>query len=167
MIPVFRPSCGEEEIQLVTEVLRSGWWGLGPKTKKFEDDFARFVGAGHAVALNSATAALELGLHVLGIKDREVITTSMTFVSTNHAVIHNGGTPVFADIQPDTLNIDPDDIERKLTDRTGAIVVVHYGGHPCDLDRIRALAAARRIPVLEDAAHACGSSEEHTSELQS
>jgi perosamine synthetase len=158
MIPVFRPSCGDEEIALVTEVLRSGWWGLGPKTKAFEDAFAQYVHAKHAVALNSATAALELGFNVLGIKGREVITTSMTFVSTNHAIIHNGGTPVFADIQPDTLNIDPDDIERKLTSNTGAIVVVHYGGHPCELDRIRALAGSRGIPVLEDAAHACGAS---------
>jgi len=156
MIPVFRPSCGEEEIRLVTEVLRSGWWGLGPKTKAFEDEFARYVGAGHAVALNSATAALHLGLRALGVEGREVITPSMTFVSTNHEIIHNQATPVFADIQPDTLNIDPDDIERKITPRTAAIVVVHYGGHPCDLDRIRAIAAARRIPVLEDAAHACG-----------
>jgi perosamine synthetase len=156
MIPVFRPSCGEEEIQLVTEVLRSGWWGLGPKTKAFEDEFAKFVHAGHAVALNSATAALHLGLRALGVEGQEVITTSMTFVSTNHAIIYNNATPVFADIQPDTLNIDPDDIERRLTPKTAAIIVVHYGGHPVELDRIRALAEARRIPVLEDAAHACG-----------
>ena len=156
MIPVFRPSCGEEEIQLVTEVLRSGWWGLGPKTKAFEDQFARYVHASHASALNSATAALHLGLRALGIEGREVITTSMTFVSTNHAIVYNNATPVFADIQADTLNLDPDDIERRITPRTAAIIVVHYGGHPCDMDRIRAMAEARRIPVLEDAAHACG-----------
>ena len=156
MIPVFRPSCGEEEIALVTEVLRSGWWGLGPKTKAFEDEFARYVHARHAVGLNSATAALHLGLRALGIEGREVITTSLTFVSTNHAIVHNNAVPVFADIQDDTLNIDPDEIERKITAKTAAIIVVHYGGHPCDLDRIRAIAAARRLPVLEDAAHACG-----------
>jgi perosamine synthetase len=156
MIPVFRPTCGDEEIRQVTEVLRSGWWGLGPKTKAFEDAFGRYVGASDAVALNSATAGLHLGLRALGVEGREVIAPSMTFVSTNHEIIHNQATPVFADIEPDTLNIDPDDIERKITPRTAAIVVVHYGGHPCDLDRIRAIAAARRIPVLEDAAHACG-----------
>jgi perosamine synthetase len=156
MIPVFRPSCGEEEIRLVTEVLRSGWWGLGPKTQAFEEAFARYVHARHAVALNSATAGLQLGLRALGIEGREVISPSLTFVSTNHEIIHNGATPVFADVQPDTLNIDPDDIERKITPRTAAIVVVHYGGHPCDLDRVRAIAGAHRIPVLEDAAHACG-----------
>jgi perosamine synthetase len=156
MIPVFRPTCGDEEIRLVTEVLRSGWWGLGPKTKAFEDAFAEYVHAPHAVALNSATAALHLGLRALGVEGREVITTSMTFVSTNHEIVHNQATPVFADIEPDTLNIDPVDIERKITPRTAAILVVHYGGHPCDLDRIREIAAARRIPVIEDAAHACG-----------
>jgi perosamine synthetase len=156
MIPVFRPSCGEEEVRLVTEVLRSGWWGLGPKTKQFEDEFAKFVHAAHAVALNSATAALHLGLRAFGIEGKEVITTSMTFVSTNHAIIYNNAVPVFADIEPDTLNIDPVEIERRITPRTGAIIVVHYGGHPCDLDRIRAIAAKRRLPVLEDAAHACG-----------
>jgi perosamine synthetase len=156
MIPVFRPTCGDEEIRLVTEVLRSGWWGLGPKTKAFEDAFAHYVGARHAVGLNSATAALHLGLRALGVAGREVVTPSLTFVSTNHEIIHNDATPVFADIQPDTLNIDPDDIERKITTRTAAIIVVHYGGHPCDLDRIQAIAAARNIPILEDAAHACG-----------
>jgi perosamine synthetase len=156
MIPVFRPSCSEEEIRLVTEVLRSGWWGLGPRTKAFEDAFAAYVHARHGVALNSATAGLHLGLRALGIEGREVITPSMTFVSTNHTIIHNNAVPVFADIQADTLNIDPDDVERKITKKTAAIIAVHYGGHPCDLDRIRAIAAAHTLPVLEDAAHACG-----------
>ena len=156
MIPVFRPSVGEEEIAAVAEVLRSGWWGLGPKTKEFEDEFARYIGANHVVGLNSATAALHLALNVLGVQGGEVITTPMTFISTNHAILYNDATPVFADICADTLNIDVDDIERKITPRTKAIMMVHYGGHPCDLDEIHALARPRGIKVVEDAAHACG-----------
>jgi perosamine synthetase len=142
----------------VTEVLKSGWWGLGPKTQEFENQFAQYVNARYAVAMNSATAALHLGLAVLGVEGKEVITTSMTFVSSNHAILYNKAIPVFADIEPDTLNIDPEDIARKVTNKTGAILVVHYGGHACDMDRVRSIADAYRIPVLEDAAHACGSS---------
>jgi perosamine synthetase len=156
MIPIFRPTCGDEEIQAVTEVLRSGWWGLGPKTLDFENKFAQYVSAKHAVAMNSATAALHLALKVLAVEGKEVVTTSMTFVSTNHAILYNGAIPVFADIEPDTLNIDPADVARKISPRTGAIVVVHYGGHACDMDQIRSVSDAYGIPVLEDAAHACG-----------
>lgn len=155
-IPVFTPFHGEEEIEAVAEVIRSGWWGLGPKTAEFEKRFAAFVGAPHAVAVNSATAALHLALLVAGVEGGEVISTSMTFVSTNHAILYNRATPVFADVQTDTLNIDPDDIERKITPKTRAIVVVDYGGHPCDLDRIHAIAAQHNLVVVEDAAHAAG-----------
>jgi perosamine synthetase len=155
-IQVFKPAYGEEEVEAVAEVIRSGWWGQGPKTAQFEKEFAEFVGAPFAVSVNSATAALHLALMVLDIKDAEVITTSMTFVSSNHAILYNGGIPVFADIDPDTLCIDPDDIERKITPRTKAIMVVHYGGHPADLDRIYAIARAHNLTVVEDAAHAAG-----------
>ncbi|MDH7556573.1 MAG: DegT/DnrJ/EryC1/StrS family aminotransferase [Candidatus Methanosuratincola sp.] len=156
MIPVFRPTVGDEEIAAVSEVLRSGWWGLGPKTKEFETEFAKYVGANYAVGLNSATAALHLALKVIGVEGGEVITTPMTFISTNHAILYNNAIPVFADIEEDTLNIDVRDIERKITPRTKAIMVVHYGGHPCDLDEILALARSKGIKVVEDAAHACG-----------
>lgn len=157
-IPVFTPYHGEEEIQAVAEVIRSGWWGQGPKTAELEKRFAAFVGAPMSVAVNSATAALHLALRVAGIGEGdEVITTPMTFVSTNHAILYNDGVPVFADIQADTLNIDPDDIERKITPRTKAIIVVHYGGLPADLDRIHEIAAAHKLIVVEDAAHAAGS----------
>ena len=156
-IPVFRPFHGEEEIEAVAEVLRSGWWGQGPKTAEFEKQFAEFVGAPLAVSVNSATAALHLALKVADVEGHEVITTPMTFVSTNHAILYNDATPVFADIQADTLNIDPDDIERKITPKTRAIVVVDYGGHPADLDRIFEIAAAHNLIVVEDAAHAAGS----------
>jgi perosamine synthetase len=157
MIPVFRPSCSDAEIAAVTEALRSGWWGIGPKTAEFEKAFAHYLGVPESVGLNSATAALHLALKVLGVEGGEVITTPMTFISTNHAILYNGATPVFCDVEPDTLNIDPAWIERSLTPRTKAIMVVHYGGHPVDLDAIRGLAGARGIPVVEDAAHACGS----------
>lgn len=155
-ISLFKPYHGEEEIEAVAAVLRSGWWGQGPKTVEFEQKFAEFVGAPLAVSLNSATAALHLSLKVAGVEGGEVITTPMTFVSTNHAILLNDAVPVFADIEPDTLNIDPDDIARKITPRTRAILVVHYGGHPADLDRIHALAEQHGLVVLEDAAHAAG-----------
>ena len=156
LIPVFRPWYDEAEVSAVTEVLKSGWIGMGPKTGEFEKRFASYIGTSHAVALNSATAALHLGLMILNIIGGEVITTSMTFVSTNHAILYNGGIPVFADIEPDTLNIDIKSIERNLSDRTRAIIVVHYGGHACNMDPILDLARQHKIPVLEDAAHGCG-----------
>lgn len=159
MIPVFRPSVSDAEVEAVADVLRSGWWGLGPKTREFEEKFAQYVGAKHAIALNSGTAALHLALRVPSIgRGDEVITTPMTFVSTNHAILYNNATPVFADIEEDTLNIDPTDIERKITPKTKAIIMVHYGGHPCDIDEIHELAKDRGggIKVIEDAAHACG-----------
>ncbi len=157
VIPVFRPWYDEAELLAVKEVLESGWIGLGPKTSEFEARFARYIGVPYATALNSATAALHLGLAVLNVTGGEVITTSMTFVSTNHAILYNQAEPVFADIEPDTLNIDPESIRRNLTPRTRAIIVVHYGGHACDMDPILDLAEERRIPVLEDVAHGCGS----------
>lgn len=136
--------------------MRSGWWGLGPKTKAFELAFAEFVGARHAVGLNSCTAALHLALKVAEVEGGEVITTPITFVSSNAAILYNNAVPVFADIEPDTLNISVADIERRITPKTKAIMVVHYGGHPVDLDEIHELAKPRGIRVVEDAAHAAG-----------
>jgi len=155
-IPVFRPFHTEEEIEAVAGVIRSGWWGQGPKTAELERCFAEFTGAPRAVALNSATAALHLALRVAGVEGGEVITTPMTFISTNHAILLNNAIPVFADIQPDTLNIDPDDVARKVTPRTRAIIAVDYGGHPADLDRLHEIAAAHDLILIEDAAHAAG-----------
>ena len=156
MIPVFRPCYGEEELEALREPFQSGWIGLGPKTQEFEERFADFLGVPHAVAVNSATAALHLALKLADVRGVEVITTPMTFVSTNHAILYNGGIPVFADIQPDTLNIDPEDVRRKVTPRTRAIMVVHYGGHACEMDKILAIAREHGLRVIEDAAHACG-----------
>jgi perosamine synthetase len=147
---------GEEEVRAVSEVLKSGWIGLGPKTKEFEDRFAKYVGAEYAVGVNSCTASLHLALKVMDVEGGEVITTPLTFISTNHAILYNRATPVFADVEEDTLNISPKEIEKIITKKTKAILVVHYGGHPCDMDAILGLAESRGIRVVEDAAHACG-----------
>lgn len=156
MIPVFRPSMGNEEAKAVEEVLKSGWVGLGPRTKEFEEKFAQYVGVEYAIGVNSCTAALHLALKVMDVEGSEVITTPMTFISTNHAILYNNAIPVFADIEEDTLNIRVDEIEKLITSRTRAILVVHYGGHPCDMDPILKIARAKNIKVIEDAAHATG-----------
>jgi len=156
MIPVFRPSMGDAEIQAVGEVIKSGWIGLGPKTKEFEDKFAAYIGCKYAVAVNSATAALHLALMVLKVEGGEVITTPMTFVSSNHAILYNNAVPVFCDIEPDTLNIDASKIEALITPKTKAIIVVHYGGYSVDMDRVMDIAKRHNLAVVEDAAHACG-----------
>ncbi|NOU90927.1 aminotransferase class I/II-fold pyridoxal phosphate-dependent enzyme [Paenibacillus sp. LMG 31460] len=156
-IPVLQPSIGQEEIDAVVEVMRSGWLGLGPKTEQFEQEFAKYVGSRFMVALNSGTAALHLALEVLNIgPGDEVIVPPITFISTIHAVSYVGATPVFADVETDTMNISVQDIERKITNKTKAIIVVHLAGHPCDMDAIQALADSKGIKVIEDAAHACG-----------
>ncbi|GBF77508.1 pyridoxal-5'-phosphate-dependent protein [Paenibacillus sp. 598K] len=156
-IPVLQPSIGQEEIDAVAEVMRSGWLGLGPKTEQFEQEFAASVGSRFAAALNSGTAALHLALDILRVgPGDEVIVPSMTFISTVHAVRYVGADPVFADIEGDSLNLSVADIERKITPRTKAVIVVHMGGHPCDMDAIHKLAAHHGIHVVEDAAHACG-----------
>jgi perosamine synthetase len=155
-IPVFRPSYGEEEFQAVREVMASGWVGLGPKTAEFERAFAAYMGVPHAVALNSGTAALHLAMAMAGVEGREVITTPLTFVSTNHAILYCGGTPVFADVEEDTGNIDPESVRGLVTPLTRAIVCVHYGGRPCNMDALEAIAREHNLLLIEDAAHACG-----------
>jgi perosamine synthetase len=157
VIPVFKPSLDHEEYEALREPMEKGFLGLGPKTKEFEEKFAAYCGASHAVGVNSGTSALHLGFAVLGITGGEVVTTSLTYVATNHAILYCGGVPVFADIEPDTGNIRLDEIERCITPRTKAICVVHYGGHPCDMDPILELAERHNLPVLQDSAHACGS----------
>jgi perosamine synthetase len=147
---------GDEEIKEVGEVIKSGWIGLGPKTAEFEKKFADFIGTKYAVGVNSCTAALHLAIMGLGINSGEVITTPMTFVSTSHAILYNNAIPVFADIERDTLNINVTEIEKKITDRTKAILLVHYGGHPCEMDEILDLAERHNLYVIEDCAHACG-----------
>ena len=156
-LPFARPSIGEEEIAEVADTLRSGWITTGPKVERFAAAFAEYVGARHAVPVSSATAGLHVALLALGISPGdEVVTTPMTFVATLNTIVHCGARPVLADIDAATLNVRVEEIERRLTPRTRAIVPVHYVGQPVDLDPILELAASRGIPVLEDAAHAVG-----------
>jgi len=156
-LPFARPSIGDEEIAELIDTLKSGWITTGPKVEKFTAAFCEYVGGRYGVPVSSATAGLHVALLALGIgPGDEVITTPMTFVATLNTIVHCGAVPVLADIDAATLNIRVEEIEKKLTPRTRAIVPVHYVGQPVDLDPILELAAARRIAVLEDAAHAVG-----------
>ena len=155
-IPFHRPSIGDEEINEVADTLRSGWLTTGPRAARFEREFSEYVGALYAVGVNSATAALHLALAGLEIvPGDEVITTPMTFCATVQAVLHVGATPVLADIGSDG-NIDPEEVEKRITDRTRAIIPVHLAGLPCEMKAIWELARQRNIHVIEDAAHAAG-----------
>jgi dTDP-4-amino-4,6-dideoxygalactose transaminase len=156
-LPFSIPTIEEEEIREVVDSLQSGWITTGPKVKRFEDDFKSYVGAPFAVPLSSATAGLHLALIAMGIKPGdEVITTPMTFAATVNVMIHVGAVPVLADIEPGTLNIDVQRVREKITERTKAIVPVHFAGLPCDMDAIFSLAGEFSLKVLEDAAHAVG-----------
>jgi perosamine synthetase len=157
LIPVSRRSITEEEIEAVSEVLRSGWIGLGPKTREFEDNLKEYLGVPEVVALNSGTSALHLALRVLDIgPGDEIIVPTMTFVSTAHVVEYCGAQAVFADIDEETLCINLDDVRRKITDQTKGIIPVHYGGHPCEMSHLSELAGARGLHLVEDASHAFG-----------
>ena len=150
-----KPVIGEEEIAEVVASLRSGWIGTGPKVARFERDFAAYRRAPHAVALNSCTAALHLAILAAGIEPGdEVITTPLTFCATVNAIVHAGGVPVLADVDPRTMNIDPARIAERIGPRTRAILPVHFGGRPADMDAIMALAAKHGLRVIEDCAHA-------------
>ena len=154
-LPFHRPSVGEEEIAAVVDTLRSGWLTMGPKTQRFETEFARAVGAPSAVAVSSATAGLHLALDALGIgPGDEVLVPTLTFASTAATVIHVGARPVLIDSDRDTLNLSVVDAARRCTARTKAVIAVHFGGHPCPMDELGALARDRGLAVIEDAAHA-------------
>ena len=149
---------GKEEAQAALRVLRSGWLSTGPVTERFEKAFSKYLGGGYAVAVANGTAALHLALASLGIREEdEVIVPSLTFVATANAVLYVGARPVFADIMGfDDLTISPQEIETKITPKTKAIVVMHYGGYPCDMSSIMDIAKRRGLYVVEDAAHAPG-----------
>lgn len=159
LIPIFEPSVPESVIERVAATLREKRLSEGPNVREFEETFARKFNLPHALAINSGTAALHLAVLGAGITaGDEVIIPAQTFVATGLAVLMVGAKPVFADIQPGGPNIDPIDIERRITPRTKAIIVVHYGGYPCDMDEINALSRKHGLKVIEDAAHAVGAS---------
>jgi dTDP-4-amino-4,6-dideoxygalactose transaminase len=150
-----RPSLGAAEERAVVDVLRSGWLTTGPRTKELERRFAAYRACAHAVAVNSCTAALHLALLCCGVgPGDEVVTSPITFASTANVIVHCGASPVFCDVQPDTLNMDPEALEQAITPHTRAVIAVHFAGHPCDMDEICAVAARHGLPVIEDAAHA-------------
>ena len=157
-VPLLRPWLGEEEIAAVAEVIRSGWVSMGPVVAEFEEAIADYVGARHAVACSSATAAMHLGLKVMGLDaGDEVILPSFTCMANANAVMAAGGVCAFADIEERTFNLDPSDVESRITERTRAIVVVDQIGLPADLDRFRALAEKHDLILLDDAATSLGS----------
>ena len=156
-IPYGRQQIDEDDIQAVVDVLRSDWLTTGPKVAEFEQAVADFVGAKEAVAVSSGTAALHAAMYAIGIgPGDEVILPPMTFVATANAVVFQGGTPVFADVDPDTLLIDPNEVKAKITPKTKAIIAVDYAGHPCDYDALRDIAECHDLILVADACHALG-----------
>jgi len=149
-----QPLIEEEEINEVIDTLRSGWLTTGPKVKRFEKEFAQYIGSKYAIATNSCTGGLHLALVAAGIGGGdEVITTPFTFCATANVILHTGAKPVFVDIRPDTFNIDTERIEEVITPKTKAIMPVHYAGQPCEMDEIMEIAKRHNLLVIEDAAH--------------
>ena len=156
-IPYGHQWIDEEDIRAVIKVLKSDWITQGPKIKEFEDKFASFCGAKYAVAVSNGTAALHIASLACGIKKGdEVITSPITFVASANCILYCGGKPVFADVQPDTINIDPEEIENKITKKTKAIIPVDFAGYPCDLKEIFKIAKRNNLTIIEDASHALG-----------
>ncbi len=157
-VPLFDLEYDDREREAVNRVLDSKWLTMGDETTAFEREFAQFTGAQHAVAVANCTAALHLAVRSLDLEPGdEVIVPSLTFAATAHCVLYEGGTPVFADVVSDNdLTISPADIERKITDKTRAIIPMHYGGFPCDMDAIGEIATRNGLQVIEDAAHSPG-----------
>lgn len=155
-----KPFLGKREISAVAKTIKSGWVGQGPKTKEFEERFKKFIGCSEAVSVSSCTAGLHLSLLATGQKNRnEVITTPLTFASTANAIVNSNSRPVFVDIDKETLNIDAGLIEEKINGKkTNAIVPVHFCGEPCEMKKIFEIADEKQLFIIEDAAHAIGSS---------
>jgi len=156
-LPFGQPTLDESEIARVADVLRSGWLGMGQRTLDFEQAFAHYVGARHAVAVSSCTAGLRMALETAGVRPGdEVITTPMTFAATVNVILAVGGRPVLADIDPDTFNLRPEAVAAAIGPRTRVLMPVHFGGLPCDLAELWALAGRHDLRIVEDAAHAVG-----------
>ena len=157
MIPYGQQLIDDDDIQAVVDVLQSDWLTTGPKIQEFEKALADYVGAAHAAAVSSGTAALHCAMYSIGIgPGDEVILPPMTFAATANCVVYQGGTPVFADVDPNTLLIDPIKVEEKITDRTKAIISVDYAGQPCDYDRLRGIAEKYNLVLVADGCHALG-----------
>lgn len=149
------PAIEDAEIREVVASMETGWLGTGPKVRRFENDFSAYKGSSNAVAVNSCTAGLHLSLLAASLKPGdEVITTPLTFCATVNAIIHAGATPVLADVNPITMNIDPEQVEAKITSKTRAIVPVHFAGRPCDMDALCDIAERYSLKLIEDCAHA-------------
>lgn len=158
LLPFFKPSIGEEEIKEINNTLRSGWLTAGPKTKQFEEEFAKYVGAKHAIGVMNCTVALYLSLIAAGVKQNdEVITTPMTFCASANVIEHANAKVVFADVDKKTGLIDPEEIKKKNTKKTKAIIPVHVYGQPCDMDAILGITKENNLKIIEDAAHTIGS----------
>lgn len=158
MIPYGRQTIDEDDINAVVDVLKSDYLTTGPKIAEFEQAVASYTGAKYAVAISNGTSALHAACFAAGIgQGDEVITTPLTFAASANCVLYCGGTPVFADVDPYTYNIDPKDIRKKITDKTKAIIAVHLAGQPCDMDEIHSIAQEHNLIVIEDGAHALGS----------
>ena len=158
-IKLFDPVIDEREIKKVVKTLKSGFWASGAgggQVYEFETKFKKFINSKSCVSVNSGTAALHLAASLCNIKGKEVILPSLSFVSTAHAIMYNGGTPVFVDVDPHTLCIDPEEIRKKISKKTRCIIPVHFGGIPVNIKRIQKISNSN-IMIIEDAAHACGS----------
>jgi len=158
-IKLFDPKIGKTEEIALKKVLQSHYWSSGSgggKVYEFENKFKKYINSNGVVALNSGTAALHLALSLYNLKNKEVILPSLSFVSTAHAILYNGGIPVFADISNKTLCLDPEKVKKKITKKTAAIIPVHFGGMASDLDEFAKISQNHEIPIIEDAAHACG-----------
>ena len=149
------PDIHDDEIREVVSSMESGWLGTGPKVARFETEFGAYVGAAHVTALNSCTAALHLSLLAARLRPGdEVITSALTFCATANAILHAGATPVIADVDPKTMNIDPAEVVRRITPRTRALLPVHFAGRPCDMDSMLSIAKRHDLVLIEDCAHA-------------
>jgi len=158
-IKLFDPAIDEREVKKVVKTLTSGFWASGAgggQVQEFEKNFKKFINSKSCVSVNSGTAALHLAASLCNIKGKEVILPSLSFVSTAHAIMYNGGIPVFVDVNPHTLCIDPEEIKKKISKKTRCIIPVHFGGMPADIKKIQKLSNSN-IMIIEDAAHACGS----------
>jgi perosamine synthetase len=159
MIKLFSPFIDKNEVEVASKILKSGFWASGAgigKVLEFEKKFKKYTKSKECIAVDNGTSALDLAMNITDVKNKQVLVPSLTFVSTVHSIIHNGGIPVFVDIEKETLCMDPDDVRKKITDKTAAIVPVHFGGFPCQMNEIQKIAKLKSITVIEDAAHACG-----------